>query len=206
MSISTYGELKSAVENWLDRDDLSSRVPEFITLAKSRIDTDVRILRMEKRFTATISDEFTDLPDDYIEMRSVNLNTSPAKRLQFLSPGQIAERYSRDGTSGEPVWYSVFGNQLQLWPAPDGNYEVELVYVGSLTDFATDADTNWLLENHPGIYLYGALVEAEPFIGNDERTVLWAEMYKSAKDRVNSMADEGRYGPSLKMTSRRMTP
>jgi hypothetical protein len=204
MALSTYGELKTAIADWLDRDDLTSVIPDFVTLAKSRIDTDVRVRRQEKRSVETTSSEFVTLPDDYIDMRSVQLNTNPARRLRPLTPAQADEQAWRE--NGEPVWYAIYGNVLQLWPKPDGSYDIEITYVATFEDFTQDSDSNWLLENHPDLYLYGSLLAAEPYVGNDERVQVWAAKYQEAVDRVNARANEGRFGPGMQMQTRRMQP
>ncbi len=52
MSISTYAELQTAVGNWLNRADLTARIPEFIELFEARVKRDLRVRQMEKRATA----------------------------------------------------------------------------------------------------------------------------------------------------------
>ena len=47
MAITIYSELKTAVANFLSRSDLTSRIPEFITLGEDRIGKDLRIRAME---------------------------------------------------------------------------------------------------------------------------------------------------------------
>ncbi len=46
MAISTYAELQTATANWLDRTDLSSRIPEFIDLAEATFNRTIRNHRM----------------------------------------------------------------------------------------------------------------------------------------------------------------
>ena len=85
MAISTYAELKTAVANWLDRDDLTDIIPDFIVLAETRHKRDFKIRRMETRVTAnTIADtEYYTLPDDYIAMRNIKLNSDPKTALEY---------------------------------------------------------------------------------------------------------------------------
>ena len=64
MSIATYAELKTAVANWLQRTDLTSYIPDFITIAESQIASDLKVREMEKRVTASISTEYFDIPSE----------------------------------------------------------------------------------------------------------------------------------------------
>ena len=52
MAIGTYAELQTAVANWLDRDDLTARIPEFITLAEARFNRLLRLRSMESKYNA----------------------------------------------------------------------------------------------------------------------------------------------------------
>lgn len=190
MSISTYAELKDAVANWLDRSDLTSRIPEFIAIGESYIAQDVRIRDMAKRVTTSTSSQYTTLPSDLLEIDNIQLNTSEKKPLDYLTPEQIDER-SMGSTTGEPIAYTIIGDQLQLAPAPDGSYTVEIAYYGRYTAFSDDADTNNLLTNHPQIYLYAALLSAEPFLGNLEGANAWGLLYRRSVDGANKADQRG---------------
>ena len=54
MAIGTYAELQTAVANWLDRDDLTDRIPEFIALAEAKMNRVLRISLMENVSTALL--------------------------------------------------------------------------------------------------------------------------------------------------------
>ena len=101
MAITTFSELKTAVANWLDRSDLTDRIPEFIALAEARHRRDFKIRRMETRVTAnTIADtEFYTLPDNYVAMRNIQLNTDPKTSLEYLTPEQM-DRVRAGSTTG----------------------------------------------------------------------------------------------------------
>ena len=46
MAINTYATLQTAVANWLDRSDLTDRIPEFIALAEARMNRTLRLAIM----------------------------------------------------------------------------------------------------------------------------------------------------------------
>lgn len=199
MSITTYAELKTAAANWLDRSDLTSRIPEFITMSEAAIGRDVRIRQMEKRATASISTEYADMPTDFILQRNIQINGTEQKRLKYLTPEQMDMYYSSQ-TTGEPEVYSIIGTEFQFKPIPDAAYTIEIAYFGRFTALSGDNDTNWLLTNQPGIYLYGALVQAAPYLKNDERTSIWASLYNAEVDAINKQDKEARYsGAALRM-------
>lgn len=201
MSITTYAELKTAVANWLDRSDLTSRIPEFIALAEAQIARDLRIRENEKRVTATISTEYFDIPTDFIEMRNFQLNTTPVTQMEYASPEQL-DIFNPDSTAGNPLFYTIHGSEFQVKPVPDGNYTAEMTYWYRPTAFSADADTNTILTRYPDIYLYGALATAAPFIDDDTKAQTWITFYSNGIKTVNDKDKAGRYsGSSIRMRS-----
>jgi len=194
MAITTYAELKTAISNWLDRTDLDDRIPEFIQLAEARHRRDFKIRRMETRVTAnTIADtEYYSLPDNFTAMRNIQLNTDPKTPLEYLTPEQM-DRVRGGSTTGKPKAYSIIGNNFQLRPIPDGIYEIEMLYFKYFTALSDSNATNDMLTFHPDLYLYGSLVEAEPYLQNDKRVQTWAGFYDRAKNDLITTNERDRH-------------
>lgn len=204
MAISTYVELQTAVANWLARDDLTSRIPEFITLAEAKFNRVLLHPKMEARSTVTVdtllaSPEFIDLPTDFQTMRSARLSGVAGKpRLSFMTQTQIDDyRYSRDNVTGQPVYFSITGTQMELAPTPNDDYDVQIVYRGNIPALASNS-TNWLLTLAPDLYLYGALLEASPYIQNDERLSVWGSALATVIEQLNAHGERQSFnsGPS----------
>ena len=194
MAISNYSELKSAIADWLDRTDLTDSISDFITLAEARHKRDFKLRRMETRVTAnTIADtEYYTLPDQYVAMRNIQLNTDPKTSLEYLTPEQMDRIYA-GSNKGKPKAYSIIGNDIQLRPIPDSAYEIEILYFKHFTALSDSAPTNDMLTNHPDIYLYGSLVEAEPYLQNDKRIQTWASFYDRAKKDIIDSNERDRH-------------
>jgi hypothetical protein len=191
VSISTYTELQTAVANWLARDDLTARIPEFITLAEAKFNRVLLHPRMETRDTLTVntllaSPEFLDLPTDFQTMRMVRLPDETGKpRLQFLTQTQMDDyRYSTDNVTGTPVYFTIVGDELELAPTPNEDMDIEILYRGNIPALASNS-TNWLLTLAPDLYLYGTLLEASPYIQNDERLSVWGSAVATVIDQLN---------------------
>lgn len=203
MAISTYAELKTAVANWLERDDLTSRVPEFIALAENRIARDkrIRIRSMETTTDLTISSQETALPTGFLGARRLYLEGNPKIRVEFLPPEDFWIR-GLANQSGQPEFFTIEGDSLVVGPSPDTTYTGKLLYWQKFTAFSADADTNWLLTEATGLYLYGALLEASPFLGDDERIMTWATLFDELADNVRLSDKRDRYsGAPLQMRS-----
>ena len=70
MAIDTYSELKSAIADWLNRDDLTSVIPNFIELAEAELTRNLRHRKMIVRADATIDSEYTQTPDDWFQTQT----------------------------------------------------------------------------------------------------------------------------------------
>ena len=201
MAISTYSELKTAVANWLDRSDLTDIIPDFIVLAETRHKRDFKIRRMETRVTAnTISGtEYYTLPDDYIAMRNIKLNSDPKTALEYLTP-EIMDRLQAGSSTGKPKAYSIKGNNIQLRPLPDGVYEIEISYYKTFAALSDSNTTNDMLTHHPDAYLYATLLEAEPYLQNDKRVTLWLQAYEIAKKAIIDSNERDRHSGTAPVT------
>tara|TARA_R110002096_G_scaffold143885_1_gene300262 strand:+ start:35 stop:682 length:648 start_codon:yes stop_codon:yes gene_type:complete len=201
MALSTYTELKDAVADWLDRSDLTSRIPDFIALAEARINRELRIRPMEVRsimYTAS-GKKYFNLPGGYLQMRNIQLNTNPTQPLEYITP-EMLDRLYGSNTTGKPRAYTLIGDEIQLAPVPDTEYELEMAFyenIDSLGDgTAGTVVSNWLTLNAPDLLLYGALMEAEPFIKNDERVAVWLNGYGNAIDKIQKADARDRHSGS----------
>lgn len=188
MAITTYTELKQAVENWLDRDDLSARIPEFITLAETRMNRRLRTSEMMTTADLTISSQSTALPSGLLEIKRLYLDLNPKRVLDLVSLEQLHESYGGNETS-TPVMYAIEGNNIIVAPSPDTSYTAKLAYYAKPTALSDANATNDVFTAAPDVFLYGALLEAEPYLMNDERLQLWATAYDRA---VNDYQDADR--------------
>ena len=197
MAISNYTELQTAVANWLDRDDLTARIPEFIALAEARFNRVLRLRSMEAKYTANTvaSQRNLALPTGYIQMRNFQVNTTPLTTLSYVTP-EIYDRLWGGSTSGTPKFYTILANEVSLGPIPASVQEVEMLFYKKFDNLSGSVATNWLITNAPDIYLYGSMLEAEPFIMNDERIGVWAQGFEKAVVDLQEQDNKDRHSGS----------
>ena len=195
MSFGNYSELKTAIANWADRDDMGPFIPDFIHLAEARFNRELRLRSMEQSWWAdTVGGQSNyALPPNFLQMREFRLNTQPSVSLRYVSP-EIFEAW-RLG-QGQPKYYTIIANQIRLGPTPAGVYEMEMLYWYKFSNLTDTAPTNWMLQNAPDIYLYGALMEMEPFLQNDSRTAVWSAGYTKAIGDLQLQDDKDRHSGS----------
>ena len=81
---------------------------------------------------------------------------------------------------------------FEVFPTPDTEYTAELLYYAK-NEALSDSNTyNWLLQDAPDVYLYGTLMHTAPFLGDDVRLPIWANLYQSSIDSVNLVSEKSR--------------
>ena len=197
MAISNYSELTTAVANWLDRDDLTLRIPEFIALAEAKFNRTLRLRSMEAKYTANTvaSQRNLALPTGYIQMRNFQVNTTPLTTLSYVTP-EIYDRLWGGSTSGTPKFYTILANEISFGPIPGSVMEVEMLFYKNFENLSSVVSTNWLITNAPDVYLYGCMMQAEPFIMNDERVALWGASLNKAIAELQEQDNKDRHSGS----------
>lgn len=197
MSINSFSTLKTAVNNWLNRTDLSDYVNDFIMLGEARIYRELRIKAMETALSDTISSGVVAVPSDYLELKHAYINSSPTQPLQRKTAEWIYQKYPTRSADSVPKFIARDGDNFIFGPYPDSGYTLKGIYYAKLTALSTSNETNWFTSNAPDLLLWAALAEAEPFIGNDERAMLWETKYQQAKNAVESQDEKERHSGSV---------
>jgi hypothetical protein len=175
MALTSYSELQTTIANYLNRTDLTAPIKDFITLTESKLNRVLRLRAMQKRVSTdtTAADAFVDLPNDFLETVQFFVDSNPNHVLDYVNPTEI--------------------ELDNLHPIPDSVYTLKLTYFGKIPALSDSNTTNFLLSNYPQVYLYGALVEAQPYIMNDERLTTWISLYNEAVQLVIRDDEQGRY-------------
>jgi len=169
-----YSELVSSIGSWLNRGDLETRAPDFIRLAEARFSRVLRTRDMLCRSSGVMAAQYTTLPAGFREMKNVQINDSIPYNVELVTPAFAdRQRTKYRNKTGKPKYLVVLGDTFEAFPTPDQVYTIEMIWYKGIPALSESAPTNWLLEKHPDVYLFGALVEAEPYLRHDERVVMW---------------------------------
>jgi hypothetical protein len=165
-------------------------------MAEARFNRDLRLASMQATVFDT-SDSATNtitLPDDFRAVQSlrIDVGSNLQRELHPLPPERLADS---EITTSYPIGYVTVGDVLQLIGG-NGAVNYTLTYFQSIPSLTTTATTNWLLLREPALYLYGALIEASPYIGDDSRAATWATQYTVTAKGMQAEDDRARYGNS----------
>jgi hypothetical protein len=204
MAISTKAELHTAVANWLNRSDLTSRIPEFISLAEAGFNRNLRTRDMQVRSITSTQGQYVNLPSDFLEMLNIELtSTSPPKRLIYITSDRSDDYREKDNDAvGTPKYYTIEGTKIQLLPTPSAAVTLQLNYfqdIPALSGLA-DSASNWLLTAHPDIYLYSTLMQASPYIMDQQSAQQWDGLLARSMQELQMADEKSRYaGGTLNM-------
>ena len=199
--ITNYTELQAAVASWIARDDLTPQIPTFISLFEAKANRALKCRQMETRLdVAPSAARFSPLPANYQSMRSLVLSGVDGEpRLEFLDDLQIKDYRANIGSgTGQPRYYGISGTYIELVPTPNMSYALEITYRAKITPLSEVIDSNWLLDEAPDAYLYGALLEIAPYTKDDARVTIWAAGLKTVIDGLNGVNSDSNAPEKLK--------
>jgi hypothetical protein len=188
MALANYSDLQTTVANYLHRSDLTSMIPDFITLAEAKLNRELRLRAMETTATGTVAASIT-LPTGYIGMRGISAGSGTSTwNLTYTPPSNI------NTETGTPTKYSIKGETLYFLPY-SSSYSYTIDYYAAFA--ALSAGVNWLITNAPDVYLYATLLEASPYIKNDARIGTWAQLLIDSVTRLQNADNRDRHGSHL---------
>ena len=201
VSIANYGQLKAAIADFLNRDDLTAAIPTFIRLGEAEINRNLRHWRMEKRATALFNEPQEVLPDDWLE--TIRLELDGAGPLRQVGQQDMALLQSTQDDTGNPRFFCHSAGLLEFWPAPTASTGTgRLIYFAKSPAMIEDTDTNWMLIEAPDVMLYAALVHSAPYLKDDPRVMVWQGMYAEILNSMNTESDRARHSGPLIMRAR----
>ena len=189
----TWAELKASIAEWLSRDDLTARIPEFIALAERRFNRVLRVPEMETEATLTLGGATESLPTDFLELRAIHIDGDPKAVLEQLTLAELRGRHAAAAT-GKPRNFAIQGGSALLFgPAPDATYSLRIDYFAKIPALGASQASNWLLLAHPDIYLWGALLNAEAYLVNDARLAVWKLALEEALEELRGQGRRKAY-------------
>lgn len=188
MSLDNYTNLKAEIASFLNKTNLTANIPTFITLAEAVMKREITSAgNIDNYADVEIDEDGWSLPCRADEVASVSYDGTP---LPYLAPDRVDEV---EGSA--PGYFTIDGDVLKI--APTGTVTIRLKK--GLCALSSSVKTNWVLRDHPDAYLYGALMQAAPFLRDDERIPVWGSLFRSAIDGINRREIQRTQGGYLQM-------
>lgn len=196
MALDTYTTLQASIADWLNRGDLTAVIPDYIRLVEAELGRILKGRPMTTSVAVTFDTSGTlALPADFVRARSLTLETDLYMWPVEVKPYEYVIQKRGQLVSGPPRYVAVVGDQMVFAPIADSDteYTGTLIYDAGLTPLSASVSTNWVLEDHPDVYLYGALAQAAPYLKDDERIPVWESRYRTGLDQIRELAQASEY-------------
>lgn len=201
MALANYSDLKTAIADALHRSNLTTKIPDFITLAEASMNRVLRTRTMETDNSLTLSSgsRTVALPSGYEEPISLRLVISGENRDVLTQVMHTQLNINVESSAARrPEFWAINGTNIEFQNLADQTYTLSFRMLASSWSLSDSTTTNWLLTNHPDLYLYGSLIHAAPYIKDDARIPVWRSFYKEALQEVKNNAARSKSGIKLR--------
>jgi len=193
----TFTSLQSDIRNYLERGGATDpivfeQIPRLITLAERRIARELKIQGFLAVVNTTMQQGVSvyPKPDRWRDTVSINIGTGGQNNDRTAvyprSYEYVREYWPNPLDESRPKFYADYNYSNWIFaPTPDADYPMEVLYYELPPLLDNTNQTNWLTEFAPNLLLYGSLVEATPFVKDDERVQLWQSYYDRALAALN---------------------
>lgn len=181
MTITSYATLQSEVADFINRSDLTAKMPLFVQLAEATFNRVLRTLPQQAEVTLDLDSEAAvTLPATATEVISVAVREDVDRLLQYVTPAQYVAIRERSAASGPAQGYTILAGRIKLAPGAGNATQVRLAYYEKLAPLSDTNPSNWLLERAPDAYLYGTAAQAMAYLRDSEA----AATFENAKGTV----------------------
>ena len=187
-AVMTYDSLFENIQSYLERTDQATidKIPTFIMLAEQVIAADLKFLGNLTVNTSTmvLGDPVIEKPARWHKTVSMNVTVNGQRQPVLLRKYEYIRNYWPNATQTDvPLFYCDYDyTHWLVGPTPDAAYSFEILYYERVQPLSSSNQTNWFTEYAPQAMLYGSLLQAMPFLKNDERVQLWQALYQQAMD------------------------
>ncbi|NBS75369.1 MAG: hypothetical protein EBT78_17305 [Betaproteobacteria bacterium] len=150
-------------------------IPTFISLAEFEVSQEIKTLGqlqvVEANMTAT--NAILQKPARWRKTVSMSVTVAGKKQPVYLRKYEYLKNYWPDASLTDvPLYYA--DTDWEHWyiaPTPTLAYAFEVLYYERISPLSSANQTNWLTQNAPNAMLFGTLLQAMPFLKNDQRTI-----------------------------------
>jgi hypothetical protein len=182
-SVMTYDSLVENIQSYLERSDTATleKIPLFIMLAEQVIASQIKFLgNLTVNTSAMVATQaIIDKPARWHKTVSMNITVAGKRSPVLLRKYEYLREYWPNATTtGIPKFYCDYDyTHWLVAPTPASAYSFEVLYYERVQPLDSSNQTNWFTIYAPQALLYGSLLQAMPFLKNDERMGMWQQQY-----------------------------
>ena len=184
-SVMTYDSLVENIQSYLERTDTATidKIPLFIMLAEQVIASRIKFLGNLTVNTSNMvaGTAIIAKPARWHKTVSMNVTIAGVRQPVLLRKYEYLREYWPDPTAqGVPLFYADYDyTNWLVAPTPAVAYNFEVLYYERNQPLDSSNQTNWFTIYAPQALLYGSLLQAMPFLRNDDRIPMWQAQYEA---------------------------
>lgn len=182
-AVMTYDSLVADISSYLERTDTQTleKIPTFIMLAEQVIASQIKFLGnlTVNESTMVQGTNIIAKPARWHKTVSLNVTVDGIRQPVFLRTYEYLRQYWNEATEEDiPKYYADYDySHWLVAPTPADAYTFEVLYYERVQPLDSSNQTNWFTIYAPQAMLYGSLLQAMPFLKNDERMPMWRAEY-----------------------------
>ena len=182
-AVMTYDSLVNDIQTYLERTDQQTldKIPQFIMLAEQIIAAEIKFLGNLTVVTSAMvaSENVIAKPARWRKTVSMNVTVAGKRSPVLLRTYEYIREYWPEATKTDvPAFFCDYDYEHWLvGPTPTLAYAYEVLYYERVQPLDTSNQSNWFTQYAPQALLYGSLLQAMPFVKNDERMPMWQSNY-----------------------------
>lgn len=200
--ITNYGELKQAVQTWLNRKDHStvSNIPMFINFAEKQFTRLVKLPYYEATINRTIipDNAFVEVPNDLLSVKHLAVNGHILTRTDVETFTRLTQldAIGKSLERSEPYYFTRIGDRIVTQPSLKTGDLVSLIYHRDIPEMKDDKDCPYSLMVAPDVMLYLSLRHASTFLRDNEQEMYWMQKANDSATEINAQLDQAEWGGS----------
>ena len=193
-AFTSYANLQTNIADYLARQDLTDKIPMFISLAEKRLNRDLRLRQTLQQSTYSMDSGFQiPTPADFLEMQDLHLEANPIIPLTFQTVSQFYRRNGGSNEQGQPINYTLVADNFVLAPQPTGATTANMTYYKIPKVLSDSNPSNEYLDVCPDLLLYASLAESAPFLMDDPRLATWDGLYQSGLASITKSDEQSTF-------------
>jgi len=181
--LENYAGLQVEIAAWMNRSDLTAKIPDFIRLAEDQLILELETSDMETSASVSITGQSAAVPSGLTSITAFAVATD--ERPYTLEYEPLDRLLSRETETGNPRYYTRRGSSFLVWPVPDATLSATISYMTRLPVLSEANTSNWLLAAYPSVYLDAALEQGFRYLRDSDTSARHAVLWRDTVAKIN---------------------
>lgn len=187
--ITSYATLQSEALDWMERAGQSGNAPTWVQLAEAKLNREIPAIETDATLTGVVGSNAIDISSLSMAQPIALFLAETGRDERKIDPA-MEGTFPVSATSGRPSQWSIDGSNINFDRPLDSDYPFRFRYRQKLS-LAT-SDPNWLLTNHPDVYLAATMMWGAGYNENWSNGQIWKAILDEAIPQIRNQIAQSR--------------